>query len=56
LDAEACWLELKSNRFAPDFAPLRCATPGGRFWREKLGLKESFLQAVRMSLDSELQM
>jgi transposase len=48
-------LELKSNRFAPDFAPLRCATPGGRFWREKLGLKESFLQAVRMSLDSELQ-
>ena len=48
-------MELKSNRFAPDFAPLRCATPGGRFWREKLGLKWSFLQAVRMSLDSELQ-
>ena len=48
-------MELKLNRFAPDFAPLRCATPGRRFWREKLGLKWSFLQAVRMSMDSELQ-
>ena len=48
-------MELKFNRFAPDFAPLRCATPGRRFWREKLGLKWSFLQAVRMSMDSELQ-
>jgi hypothetical protein len=25
---EALWLELRSNRFAPDFAPLRCAQPG----------------------------
>ena len=48
-------MELRRNRFAPDFAPLRCATPGRRFWREKLGLKWSFLQAMRMSMDSELQ-
>jgi hypothetical protein len=26
---EAFWLELRSNRFAPDFTPLRCAQPGG---------------------------
>ena len=48
-------MELKYNRFAPAFAPLRCATPVGHFWREKLGSEWSFLQAVRMSMDSELQ-
>ena len=50
--AEACWWEARSNRFAPDFTPLRCVTPGhGWSW-----LGRGFLRVFRaMSMDSELQ-
>ncbi|MCZ2153499.1 MAG: hypothetical protein LC114_06300 [Bryobacterales bacterium] len=33
LHAGALASELRSNRSAPDFAPLRCATPVGSLWR-----------------------
>ena len=59
---EACfhagglWSGLRSNRFAPDFAPLRCATPveslGRRSWR---GIGRCCKLARDMSMDSELQ-
>lgn len=54
--AVALWSELGSNRFAPDFAPLRCATPVGRFWRRRWSVGEGFCRLARnMSIDSELQ-
>ena len=44
--------ELRSNRFAPDFASLRCATPGERF---RLVASEVWASLARMSMDTELQ-
>ena len=50
--AGALSVESGSNRFAPDFAPLRCATPvNGLSWPEARFLKAF----VAMSMDSELQ-
>jgi transposase len=49
-------LELRSNRFAPDFAPLRCATPVGRLLKEQAGGEAPFFAGLRaMSIDNELQ-
>src|SRR6202050_2866807 len=52
LHAGARWAELRSKRFAPDFARLRCAAPvNGLGW-----LGRRFLQAsVVISMDSELE-
>src|SRR5437762_9379041 len=50
--AEAFWWNLGSNRFAPDFAPLRCATPvHGLSWLRARVLEASWA----MSMDGELQ-
>jgi transposase len=48
--------ELGSKRFAPDFAPLRCAAPVGRLWRRSWPGGEGYCRLARnMSMDSDLQ-
>jgi len=48
-------MELKSNRFAPDFASLRCATPVGALSEGSLARSDPFCRLCAMSMDSELQ-
>jgi len=46
---------VESPRFAPDFAPLRCATPVGTFASKKLEKRRRFMQVGYMSIDNALQ-